>query len=309
MNKLIISILMLFFGQHAAAQSMGGKPVSFDSSDAKTGRLVLTGFVFEPASPAHSAVVLLISSGGINDAIQGHYGRELSKAGHLVIAVDSFTPRRILNGTTFDQSQVGSYHMTVDGYDAKKFLSKAYPSIKRYSVMGFSKGGLAAMFAADQAFHSNETDRFDAHVALYPSCAFAARNPKPVGPLLILLGAKDDYSGVEPCVQWGDRFRAAGGKVEFKTYPDAHHSFDGDPSRFPPVYVGRAENFSRCLVLMEGDGRWSYRDKFYVDQLDTYPDLKRTCVRFGGTVGTNLKAKASATEDAKVFLAPLLQSN
>lgn len=308
MKLIFFAVLLSLFGTASFAQQLtGGKTVSFDASAAKSGKLTLTGFVFEPANPPNSAVVLLVSSGGINDAIQGHYGRDLSKAGHLVLAVDSFVPRQILNGTTFDQSQVGSFHMTLDAFDAKRYIAKTYPTIKKFTVMGFSKGGLATMFAADKSFHSNENDRFDSHIAVYPSCAFAARNPKPVGPLLILLGAKDDYSGIDPCVQWSDKFKTAGGKVEIKIYPDAHHSFDGDPSRTNPFYLGRAENFSRCLVLMEDDGRWSYRDKFYTEQLDTYRDLVRSCVKLGATVGTNLRAKASATEDAKSFLAPFLQ--
>jgi dienelactone hydrolase len=303
MNRLFwgaVSALMLA-APGAWAQLGGAKPIGFETRSADGTPLNLTGFVFEPPEPAKSAVVLLLSSAGMSDAVQGHYGRELSKDGHLVLALDSFTPRKI-SRTVNDQSQIGSMQMALDALLAREFIASAYPAVKRFAVMGFSKGGLASLFAADRRFHSARSQRFDAYLALYPSCAFAAKNPQPSGPVLMLFGAKDDYSGVEPCLQWAERFKSAGGAIEAKVYPDAHHSFDGDPSLTTPLYLARAENFLRCLVLLEDDGQWSYQGKRYPDQLATYPDLVKTCVRRGASIATNLKAKAAATDDAKAFL-------
>lgn len=299
--RCAVAALLMGCGALVQAQLPGSKTVQIESRDARGSPLSLTGHVFEPSGPAHSAVVLLHSSAGLTEAVQGHYGKELSAAGHLVLAVDSFKPRGILR-TTDDQSQVGSIHMALDGLYARQFLVRTYPGLRRLVLMGFSKGGLATLFAADGRLHPGVTDRYDAYIAVYPSCAFIARNPKPIGPVLMLLGEKDAYSGVEPCQKWAATFEKAGGPTKVLVYPDAYHLFDGDPRASSPVYLARGESFANCLVHIEDDGQWSYRGKLYPDQLSTYTDLSRSCVVRGVSFATNLKAKAAALADIKAFL-------
>lgn len=299
--QILVTALLALSALTAQAQLQGSRSVTFDAATTNGASLTLSADLFEPAVPASIAIVLLHSSGGMNNHVQGHYGREFSASGHLVLAVDSFKPRGIIR-TTDNQSQAGSIDMALDGIYARKYLAKTYPSIKKFVVMGFSKGGLAAMFLADKTFHSKESERFDRHVAVYPACGFRARNPKPVAPLLMLLGEKDEYAGLEPCKQWAAEFEKAGGKVDITVYPDAYHSFDGAPELTRPLYLPRAESFARCLVLMEDDGQWNYRGTLYPGQLATYADLSKTCVTRGASVGTNLKAKADATEAVKQYL-------
>ena len=296
--------LAVLAAEPAYAQLAGSKTVAIESRNARGEPVQLSAHVFEPAQAARTAVILLHSSVGMTEAVQGHYGKELSAAGHLVVAVDSFKGRGILR-TVDDQSQAGSIHMALDGLYARQYVLRNYPGIVRSVVMGFSKGGLAAMMAADRTFHAAMAERFDAHIALYPSCAFMARHPKPVGPLLMLLGEKDGYSGVEPCQQWGAAFARAGAQVKTIIYPDAQHLFDGDPQVSSVTYLSRAENFSKCLVYLEDNGQWSYRDKLYPDQLATYGDLSRSCVTRGASFATNLRAKEAALRDIKSYLTEL----
>lgn len=298
---MVIFLLAIAVMAKAQAQMTTGRSITFDAVTAEGTALALQGRLFEPDQPANTAVVLLHSSGGLQDARDGHYGKVFSEAGFLVLAVDSFTPRGIIR-TTDNQSQAGSIQMAKDALDARKFLQSKYGGLKKFVVMGFSKGGLAALFTADKTFFPNEDQRFDAHIAFYPSCAFRAKNPKPNGPIHMFIGEKDDFSGVTPCVEWGEAYAMKGGSFEYKTYKDAHHTFDGAASTPQAHYLPRAENFLNCLVLVSDDGQWEYNGKTYPTQLSTYPDLSRTCIKKGATIGTNLSAKEAATADALAII-------
>ena len=56
---------------------------------------------------------------------------------------------------------------------------------------------------------------------------------KPIAPLLILIGEKDDWTPAEPCRHLAEASRGAGYPVDIKIYAGAHHSFDSDrPIRY-----------------------------------------------------------------------------
>ena len=113
-------------------------------------------------------------------------------------------------------------------------------------LMGGSHGGsttLASMLAADgdtDALAAEKRAGFAAGVALYPSCAPSARTwhttsgiYRPIGPLLILIGDKDDWTPAPPCEALATAARRAGYPVSITIYPNAHHSFDSpNPIRF-----------------------------------------------------------------------------
>lgn len=86
--------------------------------------------------------------------------------------------------------------------------------------MGGSHGGATTLLAMQQR-------GFRAGVALYPRCSIAPQSYAPPAPLLILTGELDDWTPAAECR------RLAGGNVQLKIYPGAHHSFDNDrPVRF-----------------------------------------------------------------------------
>ena len=58
---------------------------------------------------------------------------------------------------------------------------------------------------------------------------------RPTGPLLILIGEKDDWTPAEPCRWLAETAQAQGYPVEITVYPGAHHSFDSTaPLRYVP---------------------------------------------------------------------------
>jgi hypothetical protein len=63
-------------------------------------------------------------------------------------------------------------------------------------------------------------------VAFYPGCGGPLRlGYEPSSPLLLLLGAADDWTPAVECEKLAQRAGAA--PIEVHVYPDAHHGFDG----------------------------------------------------------------------------------
>jgi dienelactone hydrolase len=221
------------------------------------------------------AVVIMHDCSGLGPRSSGaplRWAGELVQQGYVVLIPDSFAPRGFPNGVCFipgNQSAVANgYVRAADAYGALVLL-RALPYVDgtRVGVMGGSHGGwttLAAMFTPlepDSALAQAKREGFSAAIALYPSCAArygdwsTARAKgqkfgppvsysgiyKPIAPLLILIGERDDWTPAEPCRHLAETSRAAGFPVEIKIYPGAYHSFDSDR---PVRYDGQRNNAS-----------------------------------------------------------------
>jgi len=95
---------------------------------------------------------------------------------------------------------------------------------------------------------ATESNAFAAHVAFYPWCGEQHVPVKLTGaPLLYLVGARDDWTGSAPCVDYVERVRRAGYPVKLVLYPDAEHGFDY-PGRFRR-YLANAESWAACNYI------------------------------------------------------------
>jgi len=206
-----------------------------------------------------------------------------------------------------DRSKITTAQMVRDAFGALVFLSK-HPGIdaNRVAVMGMSRGGAVALQAADDRDAKSAGATFAAHVPLYPGCSTQYRNPRMRAPILMLIGADDDYTGVKPCAQYAERIRAQGGKVELKTYEGAHHGFDGELSTRRTIFLSRAQNYRDCLILIEDNGGATLANTG--ETLDISQPAKaieilgRVCMKHGATVGFFATARERALEDVKAFL-------
>jgi dienelactone hydrolase len=293
---------------------VGGERVEFTSLDQRLAPEKVLGYLYLPAGASEGkkapAMVVVHGSGGVRDTREGDYGRGLSAAGIAVLAIDSFTPRGV-GSTVEDQSKITSGQMVRDAFAALAFLSK-HSAIDpgRIGVMGMSKGGAVAMQAADPREQAEARKRmavgsFSAHIPLYPGCTRQYRNPRMAAPMLVLIGADDDYTGVKPCAAYVDRIQTAGGKVELKTYPGAVHGFDGDTSTRRHFRLHTAQNFRECLFWIEDDGRVVTRAGTPIDPYNVAGNIeiaRRECMSLGATVGGDARAKAQALADIKTFL-------
>lgn len=292
-----------------AQQPQGGTPVTFDTQDASGRALALAGQLWLPAEPAQTAkgaVVLVHGSAGWTDQREGHHARALQAAGYAALAIDAFGPRSIRT-TTDDQSQVSSLQMARDAFAARAFLIERGFAAPTLAVMGFSKGGAAALFAADRTFLARQEQRFAAAIAFYPACNTRPRAPKPASTVYLALAEKDDYAGVQPCEALAAAYREAGGKIDVKVYADAAHGFDGDPAHSAMIRLRFAENYIDCTVLVEEDGSHTYAGKRYArNDPALLADMRGTCVKKGASVWTHARQKEAATRDVIDFLSRAL---
>jgi dienelactone hydrolase len=97
------------------------------------------------------AVVLVHGSGGVGSNAD-QWSREFNSIGIAAFLPDSFTGRGILD-TRADQSQLDHLGMMYDAYHALELLSR-HPLIdpSRIAIMGFSKGGVAALRSSMKRF-------------------------------------------------------------------------------------------------------------------------------------------------------------
>ena len=287
--------------ERAIAQPVGDSVVSFPSRESAGRTVTLRGVLWLADSPK-GAVVLVHGSGGWSDHREGHYGRALKAAGYSALAIDSFGPRGI-SETVDDQSRISATQMTVDAFAARRFLIEQGVPASRIALMGFSKGGSVALYAADRNFLPQVADRFAATIPFYPGCNVRPRTPKPAATVFMALAEKDDYTGVKPCEALAQEYEKAGGKIDVKIYSGASHAFDGDPARTQALFLRSAENYVNCIVYLEDDGSMTYADKRYAEaDPSLFADVRKTCMRKGASIWTNARQKQAATRDVIEFL-------
>ena len=253
------------FDAHGATRST----FTFTSLDSKTE--IPTTLIKPDGDGPFPAVVIVHDCSGLGPRSSGGPARwadALVAWGYVVVIPDSFTPRGFADGVCLipggARGDTGPYTRAHDAYAALAAL-RALPYVdgRRIGLMGGSHGGsttLATMLAP-----ANERDPladakrqgFAAAVALYPGCGArygswsvtrADRTGpvtgysgvyRPLAPLLILIGDKDDWTPAEPCSRMVEAGRSAGLPLELVVYPGAYHGFD---SNNPVRYDGRRNN-------------------------------------------------------------------
>lgn len=201
------------------------------------------------------AVVIMHDCSGLgprSSGAPGRWARELGARGYVTVIPDSFTSRGHPEGVCTDASpsrgEVAPSRRVRDAYAALAH-ARALPYVdgRRVGLMGGSHGGsttLASMAAPEHAWALLAREKragFAGAVALYPGCgttlgtwrADGSGTYRPVAPLLILIGEKDDWTPAAPCVKLAASTRATEHPAAITVYPGAHHSFDSDrPVRF-----------------------------------------------------------------------------
>ena len=219
------AILLLLLSAPVAAQHVSGaEQVRFFSRDESQ----LLGW-WMPAARRWPAIIALHGCLGL-------YGRKgdlnernramaqlLHERGFHVLFVDSFTPRGFKELCTVKlvERTLRAADRRQDVQGALDWLG-ARPEVDRERIvlLGWSNGGNATLAALDHGV------KLRAAVAFYPSCrVYATRNASyhPSAPLLVLIGALDDWTPAAWCMALKERMPKA---LELKVLPDAYHDFD-----------------------------------------------------------------------------------
>jgi len=236
------AVLCWAYGSLAHAQ----QAVELPSLDQRQGQaLSLTAQWFRApvrAGDSAPAMVLLHGCGGlwtrdrrrINPRFQ-EMATRLNAMGIHALALDSLTPR---GETELCTQKVGTRAVTqknrrLDALGALAWLA-AQPDVdsRRLGMLGWSNGG-STVLAATNGKRSEVRGagvRATVAVAFYPGCENDSRSGyEATAPLLILIGAEDDWTPPQPCKDLALASRSApqAPVVEIETYPGAHHGFDG----------------------------------------------------------------------------------
>jgi len=250
------------------------------------------------------AVVLLHGSGGVGGNVVD-WENDLNQMGIATFVLDAFTGRGITS-TSANQAVLGRLAMTYDAYRALEILEK-HPRIdpRRVGLMGFSRGGQAALYAAVKRFQRMHGPAsgldFAAYAPFYASCGTQFVDDDDVSPKPIRMfhGAADNYVPVAPCREYVKRLKAKGVDVTLTEYPGAHHAFDSRLLK-TPVVAEKSQSTRSCQLAERQNG---VIVNVKTGQAFTYAD---PCVELGPTVAYDEKGHAAAQKAVKEFFAATL---
>ena len=284
----------------------------------QTGESVnIVGHLFlPPGGDKLPAVVLVHGSGGIYSAQLDFWPKRFNAAGIAVFTLDMFGPRGV-RSTAEDQSQVPFTADVADAFAALRVLS-THPRIdrQRIAIMGFSRGGTAALRASVERIIASQKMpdglRFAAAIPTYAGgCAGVFRLVTKPGvfskaPMLFIHGDADDYTPIGPCQDYADKIGKAGTPVEFAVIEGARHKFDSDdPKRYD--VRGATRTKADCPLEVDIDTLYAY-DLTTGARLQgpAYLAALKNCGAIGATIEGSSRARDKAAQAAIDFLKRVL---
>jgi dienelactone hydrolase len=234
------------------------------------------------------------------------WSKEFNAMGISTFALDGFTGRG-LTAVNANQALLGRLNFILDNYRALETLAK-HPRIdpERIVLMGFSRGGQAALYASLKRFNAlwNKSGaEFAGYIPFYPDCATTFVSDIEVAdrPIRIFGGAQDDYNPIALCKSYFERLHTAGKDVELTVYQTASHAFDNPLGSVTPAEVKGGQTVRHCSIREEPEGTLinaSTREPF---------SYKDPCVELNPHVGYDAAATEAAKKSVKEFLSAVFK--
>jgi dienelactone hydrolase len=264
-------------------------------------RVTITGQLrIAQGSDRLPVVVLQHGSGGYGPNID-MWSRELNELGISTFALDGFTGRG-LTEVNSNQALLGRLNFILDIYRALEILA-SHPRVDpaRIVLMGFSRGGQAALYASLKRFNrlwNKSGVEFAAYVAFFPDCMTTYISDSEVAdrPIRIFGGTADDYNPISRCKAYMQRLQAAGRDVQLTEYPNAAHAFDNPLGAQPAAVSPKFESVRACTIREEPEGVLINAE---TKQPFSYKDA---CVAHGPHLGYDPAATQAATASVNAFL-------
>lgn len=242
-RRAAAALLLALAAASAAAQpvastpgALGGTRVPILAADGTT----LDGWWF-PAPGADGprpAVLMLHGCGGLYrrdgtslDARYPDYLARLHARGLHVLATDSFGPRgrREICTQRDAERTIDVARRRDDAIAAVAWLAQQPPvDARRIVALGWSHGAMTVLSAID-ASRPTRAQPLAGAIVFYPGCsAVDARRYAPAVPLLMQLGARDDWTPPQRCERLVEAVRARqpGADLALTVHPDSYHGFD-----------------------------------------------------------------------------------
>ena len=208
-----------------------------------------------PGTGRLPTVILMHGSGGMGGNV-GYWKRQLNGMGIATFAIDGMTGRGLV-GVGSNQAVLGRLNFIVDIYRSLEILAK-HPRVdaERIALIGFSRGGQAALYASLERFHklwNTSGTQLAAYIPFYPDCATSYSEDTGVvaKPIRIFHGTPDDYNPVRTCKAYRERLLAAKADITITEYPNAPHGFD-NPLGFAPARPAANDQSVRDCTIREG---------------------------------------------------------
>jgi dienelactone hydrolase len=245
-------------------------------------------------------VVLQHGSAGLSANVDV-WSRELNELGVSTFVLDGFTGRG-LTEVNSNQALLGRLNFILDIYRALDVLA-AHPRVdrSRIALMGFSRGGQAALYASltrfNRLWNKSGVD-FAAYLPFYPDCKTTFMDDTDVSdrPIRIFGGTLDDYNPIAAYKAYVERLKAAGRDVALTEYATASHAFDNPLGAQPAAISPTYESVRNCTIHESPGGLLINAE---TERPFTYKDA---CVVHGPHLGYDPVAADAAKTAVRAFL-------
>jgi dienelactone hydrolase len=251
-------------------------------------------------------VVLMHGSSGIGANIEP-WVHQFNAMGISTFVIDGFSGRG-LTAVGSNQALLGRLNFILDIYRSLDILAH-HPRVdpERIVLMGFSRGGQAALYASLDRFNKlwNKSGvEFAGYIPFYPDCSttYATDTEVAARPIRIFHGTPDDYNPVASCKAYVARLQQAKRDVVLTEYPDSAHGFDAGLLGVSTVAVSTNAQTARHCHIREGEGG-------VLMNADTEAPFgyKDTCIEFNPHVGGNPETAQQARKAVDEFLRALFK--
>src|SRR5580698_3585547 len=251
-------------------------------------------------------VVLMHGSSGVGATTEA-WVHQFNSMGISTFVIDGFTGRG-LTVVGPNQALLGRLNLIVDIYRSLDILAK-HPRVDpdRIVLMGFSRGGQAALYASLERFNklwNKSGAQFAAYIPFYPDCSTTYARDTEVAsrPIRIFHGSPDDYNPVVSCKAYVARLQDAKRDVVLTEYPDSQHAFDAGLLGINNVAVSVNAQTARHCHIKEDEGGVLMND-------DTYAPFgyKDACIELNPHVGGNTATAEQARKAVTDFLQTLFK--
>ncbi|MEA2794836.1 MAG: hypothetical protein QOI87_2216 [Bradyrhizobium sp.] len=272
-----------------------GKPVS-----------VAGEFRIAQGSGRLPVVVLMHGSGGVGATMEA-WVHQFNQMGISTFVIDGFSGRG-LTAVGPNQALLGRLNFILDIYRALDILAK-HPRVdpERIVLMGFSRGGQAALYASLERFNklwNKSGAQFAGYIPFYPDCStsYATDTEVAARPIRIFHGTPDDYNPVASCKAYVSRLQEAKRDVALTEYPDSAHGFDAGLLGVNIVKVSANDQTARNCHIREGEGG-------VLMNADTQAPFgyKDACIELNPHVGGNPATAEAARKAVSDFLQTLFK--
>jgi dienelactone hydrolase len=251
-------------------------------------------------------VVLMHGSSGVGASMEP-WAHQFNAMGISTFVIDGFSGRG-LTAVGPNQAMLGRLNLIVDIYRSLEILAK-HPRVDpdRIVLMGFSRGGQAALYASLDRFNKlwNKSGvQFAGYIPFYPDCStsYATDTEVAARPIRIFHGTPDDYNPVASCKAYVGRLASAKRDVVLTEYPDSQHGFDAGLLGLSTIAVSAGAQTARNCHLREGEGG-------VLMNADTQAafSYKDACIELNPHVGGNPATATEARKAVSDFLQALFK--